>query len=146
MNIVFNKHTPMEEVYTEQQINAMNKSELKILKAKCQSAMSEVSLKRSRYINENTEDKNSHAFYTKMNTYKTVIAIYQKAILYLTKIEKDKEPPVEQKDREHWLWCYYQESLVMLSKDTTNMLKQFADARSGFHIEFEQVFKERGLL
>ena len=143
MNIIFNKNTPQEEVYIEEQIKAMNKAELKNLKMKCQAAMSDVSLKRTRYINENTEEKNSHAFYKKMATYKTVIGIYQRAIMYLSELETSKEPSREQKDNEHWLWCYYQESLVMLSKETTDMLKELADERNGFHIEFEQVFEER---
>ena len=139
MDIIFNKNTPQEEVYTEKQIQEMNKSELRNLKAKCQTAMTEVSIKRSRYINENTEAKNSHTFYSKMNTYKTVIGIYQKAIYYLTDVENKKEPPVEVKDREHWLWCYYQESLIMLSPETVGMLKELADERSGYHVEFEQM-------
>ena len=139
MNIIFNKNTPQEEVYTEEQIKAMNKAELKNLKMKCQAAMSDVSLKRTRYINENTEEKNSHAFYKKMTTYKTVIGIYQKAIMYLSELETNKEPPVEVKDREHWLWCYYQESLKMLAEETVEMLKELTDERSGFHIEFERI-------
>lgn len=143
MNIIFNKNTPQEEVYTEEQIKAMNKAELKNLKQKCNAAMGEISLKRSRYINDNNEDRNSHTFYKKLNTYKTVIAIYQRAVMYLSELENQKEPSREQKDNEHWLWCYYQESLVMLSKETTDMLKELADERNGFHIEFEQVFERR---
>ena len=143
MNIIFNKGTPFEEVYTHEQINAMNKTELKSLKSKCQNAMSEISLKRSRYINKNNEEKNSHTFYSKLNTYKTVIGIYQRAINYLTEVENQKEPSREQKDNEHWLWCYYQESLVMLSKKSTDKIKKLADERCGFHVEFEQIFQEK---
>lgn len=31
----------------------------------------------------------------------------------------------------------------MLAEETVDMLKELADERNGFHIEFEQVFEER---
>ena len=139
MNIIFNKNTPQEEVYTEEQIKAMNKAELKSLKSKCQATMADISLKRSRYINDNNEERNSHAFYKKLNGYKTIIGIYQRAIFYLNDIENKKEPTPECKDREHWLWCYYQESLKMLAPETVDMIKELADERAEFHIEFEKI-------
>lgn len=138
MDIIFNKNTPYEEVYKEEDILKMTKQELKNLKTKCQTAMSDISLKRTRYKSENTEDQNSHEFWKRMNTYKTVIGIYQKNINYLCKIENQKEPSREQKDNEHWLWCYYQESLKMLTEGMVEQISEMADERAGFHIEFER--------
>ena len=142
MKVILNKGTPMEEVYTTEQINQMNLDELKTLKSKCQNAMGEIALKRSRYKNENEEDVNSKTFWTKMNNYKTAIAAHQRAVIYISELERKLKPTIATSDKEHWLWCYYQESLVMLSKETTDMLKELADERNGSHIEFEQVFKE----
>ena len=141
MKIIFNKGKPSEEVYTEQQIKAMSRAEIKNLKARCTVVMSEIATKRSKYKNENEEDMNSTAFWSRMNRYKEAISIYQRYILYLNTIEVEKEPErsQEQKDNEHWLWCYYQESLIMLNPETVDMLKSHADERCGFHIEFEKI-------
>lgn len=137
MILYFNKGTIDEEVYTNEQIKSMNKSELKSLVAKCQLAQSEISMKRNRYRNENEEDQNSKVFWTKMNKYKQAITIYQRAIFELTEMIKKAEP-VKQEDREHWLWCYYQESLKVLSEDMINQLIEMADNRAKCHITFDK--------
>ena len=137
MILYFNKGTIDEEVYTNEQIKSMNKNELKSLVAKCQLAQSEISMKRNRYRNENEEDQNSKVFWTKMNKYKQAITIYQRAIFELTEMIKKTEP-VKQEDREHWLWCYYQESLKVLSEDMINQLIEMTDNRAKCHITFDK--------
>lgn len=143
MKIILNKGTPDEEVYTEEQLKSMTKAELKTVKIKCQNAMGEIGLKRSRFKNENDFDENSKEFWKKMNKYKAAIAILQRAIFYIGELEKTVEPAKEVVDKQHWLWCYYQESLVMLPKRTVAKLIKLADERNGSHIEFEQFFKEK---
>lgn len=138
MVLYFNKGTDSEEVYTNEQIKSMNKSELKSLVAKCQLAQSEISMKRNRYKNENEEDKNSKVFWTKMNNYKQAITIYQRAIFELTEMIKKAEPTPQQKDNEHWLWCYYQESLKLLTDEMVSQITEMADNRAKYHIEFEK--------
>ena len=141
MNITFNKGKPNEEVFTTEQINNMSKQELKSLKQRCTTAIAEIAEKRSRYKNENQEEQNSTEFWTKMNKYKGAITIQQRYINYLSDIERKKEPSVEHKDREHWLWCYYQESLRMLTDGMVCQLEEMADERAGFHVEFEPMIE-----
>ena len=118
MNITFNKGKPYEEVFTTEEIESMTKG--------------------SHYKNENTEEINSKEFWTKMNKYKAAITIQQRYIKYLSDVERAKEPTRDQKDNEHWLWCYYQESLKMLTDNMIEQIKEMADNRAEFHIEFER--------
>lgn len=138
MNIIFNKGKPFEEVFTTEQIENMTKAELKGLKQRCTESIAEVANKRSHYKNENTEGQNSKEFWTKMNKYKAAITILQRYIKYLSDVERKKEPTREQKDNEHWLWCYYQESMKVLTEDMVEQIKEMADNRADFHIEFER--------
>ena len=125
MNITFNKGKPYEEVFTTEEIKSMTKEQLKSLKQRCMESIAEISNKRSHYKNENTEETNSKEFWTKMNNYKAAITIYQRYIGYLSDVERAKEPTRDQKDNEHWLWCYYQESLKMLTDDMVEQIKDF---------------------
>ena len=138
MNITFNKGKPYEEVFTTEQIESMTKDQLKGLKQRCMECIGEIANKRIHYKNENTEEANSKAFWTKMNKYKAAITIQQRYIKYLSDIERAKEPKPDQKANEHWLWCYYQESLKMLTDDMVEQIKEMADNRAKFHIEFER--------
>lgn len=138
MVLYFNKGTDEEEVYTNEQIKGMNKAELKSLVCKCQLAQAEISMKRNRYKNENEEDENSKAFWTKMNKYKQAITIYQRAIFELKELIRKAEPSPEHVDREHWLWCYYQESLKLLTDEMVSQITEMADNRAKYHIEFEK--------
>ena len=138
MDIYFNKGTPKEEVVTEAEILTMSKPEIKNLKIRCQSAMSDVAVKRNKFKTENELEKGSQEFWRKMYVYKGVIAKYTKAIAWLGQIELNAKPPKEKEDKEHWLWCYYQESMKVLTDDMVNQIKELADTRAKFHIEFEK--------
>lgn len=138
MDIYFNKGTSCEEVFYEEDILKMTKQEIKNLKARCQSAMGDVALKRNKFRTENDLAPNSPEFWKRMNTYKSVIAIYYNAIAWLGCIEKDAVPPKEQEDREHWLWCYYQESMKVLTDSMVEQIKEMADNRAGYHFEFDK--------
>ena len=144
MDIIFSKGTPMEEVYKSSQINAMTRAELKQLKSKCVCAMSDIATKRSRYKNENTEVANSKEFWTRMNKYKSAIAIYQRAIFYIGDLESKKGND-EHEDNEHWLYCYYQESRKMLTEDMVKQLSEMADERAGYHVVFNDYSKKHEL-
>ena len=69
MTIFINKDTPKEEVYTEEKLEQMSIQELRNLKARIQSIIEEVALKRSKYTNENQEERNSHEYWKKINNY-----------------------------------------------------------------------------
>jgi hypothetical protein len=138
MDIYFNKGTIKEEVVTEEEILSMTKQEIKNLKQRCQSSMNEIALKRNKFRTENELDKGSQEFWRRMYCFKGAIAKYTKALAWLGKIELDAKPPKEKEDKEHWLWCYYQESMKVLTDDMVNQIKELADTRARFHIEFEK--------
>jgi hypothetical protein len=138
MNIYFNKGKENEEVITEEQISKMTRQELKNLKARCQAVQSEVSLKRQQFQAENEFEKNSSEFWKKMSVYKKIIGIFQKYIVYLNQVEKESIVPKEHADREHWLWCYYQESMKVLTESMVQQISEMADTRAKFHVDFEK--------
>lgn len=138
MDIYFNKGTPKEEVILESDILNMDKPSLKVLKMKCQSAITEVSVKRDVFRTENELDSNSKDYWRKMFVYKSIITKYTKAIAWIQSIETNAKPPKQHEDREHWLWCYYQESMKVLTDDMVNQIKEMADTRAKFHAEIEK--------
>lgn len=140
MDIYFNKGTENEEVVLEEDILKMSRQEIKNLKQRCQNSMSEVALKRNIFRTENDLDKNSQEYWRKMYVYKCVIGKYTKAIQWLGQIEADavSSKPKEKQDHEHWLWCYYQESMKVLTDDMVNQIKELTDIRAKFHCEIEK--------
>ena len=138
MDIYFNKNSANEQVYTEAQILAMSKQEIKNLKALIQSSINDVSVKRDAFRTETELDKKSQDFYRKMYVYKSIIAKYTKALAWLNTIEVSAKGSQEQEDIEHWLWCYYQESMKVLTEEMVSQIKEMADVRAKFHIEIEK--------
>ena len=138
MDVYFNKGTSKEECIKESEILEMSRQELRNLKQRVQSAMNEVSLKRNIFKTENTLEKNSQEYWRKMYVYKSVIARYVKILAWLGQIEGNAVPTKERADNEHWLWCYYQESMKVLTDDMVNQIKEMADTRTGFHCEIEK--------
>lgn len=138
MDIYFNKGTPNEEVYLETDILNMDKAAIKFLKTKCQSSITEVSYKRDVFKTENDLNKNSQEYWRKMYIYKNIITKYTKAITWLQSLEANAKPPKQHEDREHWLWCYYQESMNMLTEEMVDQIKEMADTRAKFHVEIEK--------
>ena len=138
MNIYFNKGKENEEVITEEMITKMTKQELKNLKARCQAVQGEISLKRQQFQAENEFERNSSEFWKKMSVYKKIIGIFQRYIVYLNQVEKEALPPPKSIDREHWLWCYYQESMKVLTESMVQQIIEMADTRAKFHIDFEK--------
>ena len=140
MTIYLNKETPKEEVYTKEQLEQMSIQELRTLKNRIQRNIEEVSLKRSLYTNENKEEYNSHEYWKKINTYKTVIMINRNYLAYIKTFEPNApNVPVqtrERKDVEHWLYCFYQESKILLSEETIKMLEDNADDKAGYYCDF----------
>ena len=138
MNIYFNKGKENEEVITEEMISKMTKQELKNLKARCQAVQGEISLKRQQFQAENEFERNSSEFWKKMSVYKKIIGIFQRYIVYLNQVEKEALPPPKSVDKEHWLWCYYQESMKVLTENMVQQIIEMADTRAKFHIDFEK--------
>ena len=138
MNIYFNKGKENEEVITEEQINKMTRQELKNLKARCQAIQGEISLKRQQFQAETEFERNSSEFWKKMSVYKKIIGIFQRYIVYLNQVEKEALPPPKSVDREHWLWCYYQESMKVLTEYIVQQICEMADTRAKFHVDFEK--------
>lgn len=140
MTIYINKDTPKEEVYTKEKLEQMSIQELKNLKARIQNIIEEVALKRSKYTNDNQEERNSHEYWKKINNYKTVIMINRNYLNYIKTFEPNApNVPVqtrERKDVEHWLYCFYQESKILLSEETIKMLEDNADDKAGYHCDF----------
>ena len=118
----------------------MSIQELRTLKNRIQRNIEEVSLKRSLYTNENKEEYNSHEYWKKINTYKTVIMINRNYLAYIKTFEPNApNVPVqtrERKDVEHWLYCFYQECKILLSEETIKMLEDNADDKAGYHCDF----------
>ena len=73
-----------------------------------------------------------------MYIYKIIIARYIKALAWLNTIEISAKGNQEHEDREHWLWCYYQESMKVLTEEMVDQIKEMADSRAKFHIEIEK--------
>lgn len=143
MNIYFNKGTANEVIILESDILNMDKPSLKVLKMKCQNAINEVSVKRDIFRTDNMLDKNSKEYWRKMFVYKSIITKYTKAIAWLNSLEVNAKPPKQHEDREHWLWCYYQESMKVLTDEMAEQIKEMADSRAKFHCEIEKwEFKE----
>lgn len=138
MNIYFNKGKENEEIITEEMISKMTRQELKNLKARCQAVQGEISLKRQQFQAENEFERNSSEFWKKMSVYKKVIGIFQNYIVYLNQVEKEAMPTSESIDREHWLWCYYQESMKVLTDSMVGQITEMADTRAKFHVDFEK--------
>ena len=135
MDIYFNKGASNEEVVLESDILKMSKPEIKNLKQRCQNAINEVSLKRNIFRTENELNNNSQEYWRKMYVYKCVINKYIKAVNWLCQIESNATPPQQQVDREHWFWCYYQESMKVLTEEMVEQIKEMADNRAKFHLE-----------
>ena len=138
MDIYFNKGTSQEVVVTENEILSMSRQEIRSLKQRCQSCMNEIALKRNKFRTENDCEKNSQEFWRKTYVYKGAIVKYTKALAWLSQIEIDAVPTKETEDKEHWLWCYYQESMKVLTEDMVNQIKEMADERAHFHCEIEK--------
>lgn len=138
MDIYFNKNSANEQVYKEEQILAMNKQEVKNLKTLVQSAINDVAVKRDTFRTETELDKKSQEFFRKIYVYKIIIARYTKALAWLNTIEISAKGNQEHEDREHWLWCYYQESMKVLTEEMVDQIKEMADGRAKFHIEIEK--------
>lgn len=138
MDIYFNKGASNEEVVLESDILKMSKQEIKNLKQRCQNAINDVALKRNIFRTENELQNNSQEYWRKMYVYKCVISKYTKAINWLCQIETNATPPQQQVDREHWLWCYYQESMKVLTDGMVEQIKEMADNRAQFHFEIEK--------
>ena len=138
MDIYFNKNTPKEECITEKEILGMTKQEIRNLKQRIQSTMNEISLKRNIFKTENDLGKNSQEFWRKMYVYKGLIARYTNALAWLGKVEMDAVSTKQNAETEHWLWCYYQESLKVLTEDMVNQIKEMTDLRAKFHLDIEK--------
>ena len=138
MDIYFDKGTSKEEVILEKDILEMTKQEIKNLKQRCQNTMNDIATKRNMFRTENELAQNSKEFWRKMYVYKLTIAKFTKAIAWLSQIECNARPPKQQVESEHWLWCYYQESLKMLTEEMVNQIVEMTDARAKFHLEIEK--------
>jgi len=142
MTVYLNKGTPREEVYTKEKLEQMSIQELRTLKARIQRVIEEVALKKSIYMNENNEEYNSHEYWKKINNYKTVMTINKSYLAYIKTFEPNApNVPVltrERKDVEHWLYCFYQESKVLLSEETVKMIEANADDKAGYHCDFNK--------
>lgn len=138
MDIYFNKGKENEEVFFESDILKMDKPALKNLKLRCQSVISEVSTKRDIFRTENDLPEKSQDYWRKMYVYKSVISKFTKAMAWLCSLEANAKPPKQHEDREHWLWCYYQESMKVLTDEMAEQIKEMADSRAKFHCEIEK--------
>ena len=137
MNIYFKKGTNKEWVIHEEDVLKMSKQELKILKSRIQNEITEVALRRDDFKIKNNLPKNSPEFLIKMHGYKSIISRYMKAIVWIGRIEigfTDNKTV----DKEHWLWCFYQEALNILPKRKIKKLIELTDERAKFHLEVEK--------
>lgn len=138
MDIYFNKGKKNEEVVLESDILKMDKPTLKNLKLRCQATINDVSTKRDIFRTENDLPKKSQEYWRKMYVYKSVISKFTKAISWLNSLEANAKPSKQHEDREHWLWCYYQESMKVLTDNMVMQIKEMADTRAKFHFEIEK--------
>lgn len=137
MNIYFNKGTNKERVIRDEDILKMSKQELKTLKSRIQNEITEVALKRDVFKIENNLPKNSPEFLKKMHGYKSIISKYMKAISWIGRIETEATD-TKTVNKEHWLWCFYQEVLNILPKRKIKKLIELTDERAKFHLEVEK--------
>ena len=121
--------------YTDKELSELSKQQLKQLKADLQNNIEEISAKKSKYINENTEERNSSAYWRKINSYKSATVFCRKAISYVNTFVADAQDD-NKSNTEHWLWCYYQESKKLLTTDCIDNIESMADEKAGFHCAF----------
>lgn len=122
--------------YTTQDLNSMDKKELKLLKQEIQGNIESVSWKRSNYNATNSEDLNSKEYYKQMSKYKKTFVILKSYMCFVNEILKNKEND-EFEEREHWLWCFYDEASKKLKKKHFDELVKNADERVKYHIDFK---------
>lgn len=136
MTIIINKNKPTEKRYTTEELKAMSKAELKDLKTALQLEVEAIGYRKTEYINNNTEELNSKVYWQKISNYKKSCNILRKEILYLKGLEREKNQ-ADSIDREHWLWCFYNEASKELKSKAFQKLIAQADERAGEHIEIE---------
>lgn len=141
MTIIINKEKSDERRYSESELKKMNKTEIKQLRAQLQLAQEEIALRKSQYQNNNTEAKNSKTYWEKINNYKQAISIIRRELLYLSNLAKSSEiaPEPDREKEQHWLWCFYQESIKKVNKRTLSKISESADSRAGYHVELEVI-------
>lgn len=123
-----------QKTYSEEDLSKMSPLELKRIKQQLQVGIEAVSIKLSRYRNENKEPKNSHEYWNKINTYKAVINMLKQSILIAGKYEKDNSSKA-QADREYWLYCYYMSSKELLGSEMVKDIEELAINKAGFSID-----------
>ena len=123
-----------QKTYSEEDLSKMSPLELKRIKQQLHVGIEAVSIKLSRYRNENKEPKNSHEYWNKINTYKAVINMLKQSILIAGKYEKDSSSKA-QSDREYWLYCYYMGSKELLGSEMVKDIEELAINKAGFSID-----------
>lgn len=144
MTVILNKGKDDEVRYHEEDIKKMNRTEIKQLKAQLQVNLEEVAMRKTRYQCNNNEAKNSDEYWRRMTSYKQSMNIIRREIVYLSGIEKlaEVKPEPEQEREQHWLWCFYQETIDKVNKRTLAKLTEMADARAGYHFDLDAVPKK----
>ena len=119
-----------QKTYTEEDLAKMSSLELKQLKQELQIGIENISVKISKYRNENTESKNSHEYWAKINTYKAVMNMLKQAIFIAGKYEKEANIKTH-KSQERWLYCYYMASKTLLSAEMVKDIEALATQQTG---------------
>ena len=122
-----------EIVYSDDDLSAMTRSQLKQLKQDLQCNMEEVSAMKAKYQAENDEEYNSKEYFKRIAKYKTVMASLKRAIAKVNVYETElKENAL--KDKEHWLWSFYVNVKHNIDKNEFEKLVNMTDDKAKYHI------------
>ena len=124
-----------EIVYSDEDLQKMNRMQLKQLKQDLQCNMEDVSAKKTMYKANNNEEKGSSEYYKQMAIYKMVIEKIKKSIAKVNVYEKSLCEE-EKEDREHWLWMFYRNVKNKLNEDEFKDLIKLTDENVGYNINF----------
>ena len=123
-----------EIIYSDEDLSAMSKNQLKQLKQDLQCNMEEVSAKRARYQAENNEKYNSKEYFKQIAKYKTVMVNLKKAIAKVNVYENDIKED-ESNNQNHWLWLFYINIKHNFNKNEFEKFVKMTDEMAEYHVE-----------